>query len=61
MKSDTLILRTSPDIRSALKFIFTREKRSMSSMIDFLDTDCRKKNGVALPDGKPGRKGINDT
>lgn len=59
MKTDTLNLRIAPDIKSALKLISKREKRSMSNMIDFLVTDFCEKNGVALPAGKQESENAN--
>ncbi len=52
LKDETISIRTSSDIKSALKIAAEREHRSLASMIEVLVLDYAQKNGLQLSTGQ---------
>lgn len=51
-KDETISIRTSAGIKSALKIAAEREHRSLASMIEVLVLDYAHKNGLQTSDGQ---------
>lgn len=48
-KTEVLSIKTTPDIKLALKVIGQREHRSMANALETLVMDCFARNGLPFP------------
>ena len=60
LKTETLNLRVTPELKDLLRLASTREHRTLSNMVEFLVREHCERNQIAAlpPRPAPGRKNV---